>query len=73
MTDKIALDRTELDRIARIFDAVADLPPAERVRIAQRLYDRYVLSYGLMAPTAPLNFDLVEIHMDAATKRSALE
>ena len=62
-----------IDTTAHILGAVADLPPAERVRIAQRLYDRYVLGYGLMAPAAPLDGNLVRLHMDAATKRSALE
>ena len=56
-----------------ILDAVADLSPAERVRIAQRLYDRYVMGYGLLAPEPPLNSKLVRLHMDSATKRSALE
>ena len=59
--------------IAAILAAVADLPPADRVRVSQLLYERYVLGYGLMAPERAFRSDLVEIHMAGATKRSALE
>ena len=58
---------------AAILAAVADLPPAERVRIAQQLYERHVKGYGLLAPDPPLDGNLVRLHMGAATKRSALE
>ena len=66
MTDSAA-------RLAYIFDLVGELDAADRVRIAQQLHDRYVKGYGLLAPEPPLNAGLVRIHMDAATRRSALE
>ena len=59
--------------IAAILAAVADLPPTDRNRLIQHLYDRYIKNYGLMAPERAFRSDLVEIHMAGATKRSALE
>ena len=59
--------------LTSILAAVADLPPADRVRVSQLLYERYVLGYGLMAPERPLDAKLVQLHMIQTTNPGVMK
>ena len=59
--------------ITAILAAVADLPPADRNRLIQHLYDRYIKNYGLMAPERPLDAKLVQLHMIQTTNPGVMK